>query len=376
MNQYMKTTKLITSIVLIFALAISCQSDKKTELVKLQKQRDEINGKIAKLQEEIAKTDTTAVKKNLKQVAVMELQPATFDHYIEVQGRLDGEENVDVYAEAMGVVEAVNVRTGQNVSKGQVLARLNDAAAREQLKGLETQYQFIKETFEKQERLWNQKIGSEMQFLQAKNQKEGMESQIASVRKQLDMMSIKSPITGTVEDVSLKIGQAASPAMPAFRVMNFNTLKVKADVAEAYARKINVGDEVIVFFPDLDKEVKAKVTAASRYINPVNRSFLVEVRLDAEKDGYKANMVAVLKINDYKAQKANVLPVNYIQTDSEGSYVFLAETHSNTATAKKVPIKQGQSYDGMVEITEGLKPGDKIINAGYLDLEDGEEIKL
>ncbi|NJO69265.1 MAG: efflux RND transporter periplasmic adaptor subunit, partial [Bacteroidetes bacterium] len=275
-----------------------------------------------------------------------------------------------------GVVEVVNVVSGQNVSKGQVLASLNDAAVREQLKGLETQYQFVKETFEKQERLWNQKIGSEMQYLQAKSQKETLEAQIASTRKQMDMMTIKSPINGTVEDVAVKIGQSAMPQMPAFRVMNFSSLKVKADVAEAYARKINVGDEVIVFFPDLEKEVKAKVSTASRYINPVNRTFLVEVRLNAEKDGYKANMVAVLKINDYKAENAAVIPVNYIQTDSEGSYVFIAQNNGKTNIAKKVEIEQGQSYNGMIEITEGLKTGDKIINAGYLDLEDGEEIKI
>jgi membrane fusion protein, multidrug efflux system len=365
----------LLGIVLIFSVA-ACSSDKKAELAKLLKERDEINIKIKGLQEDLAKTDTTLIQKNLKQVAITELQPSTFQHYIEVQGRLDGEENVDVYPEAMGAVEVVNVRNGDQVSKGQVLARLNDAAVREQLKGLETNYQFVKETFEKQERLWNQKIGSEMQYLQAKSQKESLEAQLAATRKQMDMMAIKSPINGTVEDVGVKLGQTANPAMPAFRVMNFGTLKVKADVAEAYARKINVGDEVIVFFPDLDKEVTAKVSTASRYINPINRSFQVEVRLVSGKEGYKANMVAVLKINDYKVDKANVIPVNYIQTDSEGSYVFIAENKGKTTVAKKVDVKQGQSYNGMIEITEGLKPGDKVINAGYLDLENGEEVKI
>jgi multidrug efflux pump subunit AcrA (membrane-fusion protein) len=172
MNNNMKPIyyKLI-AVVLTISVA-ACHPDKKAELASLMKQRDEINTKIQKLQAEISQTDTS-VSKKVRQVAILDVKPSTFQHYIEVQGRLDGEENVDVYPEAMGVVEAVNVISGQRVSKGQVLARVNDAAVREQLKGLETQYQFAKETFEKQERLWNQKIGSEMQYLQTKTQKVG-----------------------------------------------------------------------------------------------------------------------------------------------------------------------------------------------------------
>jgi membrane fusion protein, multidrug efflux system len=372
----MKTIKFLTTIVLLTTLVYSCKSDKKAELTKLQKQHDKITDQIRKLQDEIAATDSTSPQKNLKQVAIIDLQKTTFQHFIEVQGRLDGEENVDVYPEAMGVVEVVNVRSGDVVSKGQVLARINDAAVREQLKALETQYQFAKETFEKQERLWNQKIGSEIQFLQSKAQKEALESQLSGVRKQRDMMSVKSPINGTVEDVALKIGQTASPQLPGFRVLNFNTIKVRADVAEAYASKIKVGDAVNLFFPDLNREVTAKVSAASRYINPINRTFQVEVRFDAAKEGFKANMVSILKINDYKAANATVIPVNYIQTDPTGSFVYVAENKGDKSVAKKVFIKQGQSYNGMIEITDGLKAGDKIISSGYMDLEEGQAIKL
>lgn len=371
----MNSSRLIILIIFL-SLAFACKPDKKAELAKLQKQRDELTIKIQKIQAELAGSDSTANNRKIKQVSVLEIKPSTFQHFIEVQGRLDGEQNVDVYPEAMGAVESVHVVSGQRVSKGQVLARLNDAAVREQLKGLETQYQFAKETFEKQQNLWNQKIGSEMQYLQSKAQKEGLEAQLASVRKQLDMMTIKSPINGTVEDVVLKIGQSAMPQMPAFRVMNFSSVKVKADVAEAYSSKINVGDDVLVFFPDLNKEIPAKITAASRYINPVNRTFQVEVRLNSPSEGYKANMVSVLKINDYKAMNATVIPVNYIQTDPNGSFVYVARNQSSRSTAQKVYVKQGLSYNGMVEITEGLKPGEKVISTGYLELEEGEAIRL
>lgn len=371
----MNSSKLIIPIILL-TLAFACKPDKKAELARLQKQRDELTLKIQKLQTELAGSDSAETNRKIKQVSVMEIKPSTFQHFIEVQGRLDGEQNVDVYPEAMGAVEAVLVTSGQHVSKGQVLARLNDAAVREQLKGLETQYQFARETFEKQQNLWNQKIGSEMQYLQAKAQKEGIEAQLASIRKQLDMMTIKSPINGTVEDVVIKIGQSAMPQLPAFRVLNFSSVKVKADVAEAYSSKINVGDDVLVFFPDLNKEIPAKISAASRYINPINRTFQVEVRLNSPSEGYKANMVAVLKINDYKAADAAVIPVNFIQTDPNGSFVYVALNQSAQIKAHKAYVKQGQSYNGMVEITEGLKQGDKVISTGYLELEDGETIRL
>ncbi len=363
--------------VALVVLVAACQPDKKAQLDQLKKQQAELSAKIKKLETEIAASDTSKKDDSkVRQVSSIDIKPETFKHYIEVQGRLDGEDNLDVYPEAMGIVESVNVSNGQAVSKGQVLARINDAAAREQLKGLETQYQFVKETFEKQERLWNQKIGSEVQYLQAKSQKESMESQIASVKKQIDMMTIKAPINGTVEDVSLKVGQTASPAMPAFRVMNFGSLKVKADVAEAYSSKINIGDDVIVFFPDLNKEIPAKVNTASRYINPINRTFQIEVRLNPEKNGYKANMVAVLKVIDYKANNAIVVPVNLIQTDPTGNFIYVVNNNGKEAVAKKIYIKQGQSYNGTVEITDGLKAGDKVITSGYLDLEEGEAIKL
>jgi membrane fusion protein, multidrug efflux system len=374
----MNTRKLVIPI-MILSLAISCKSGKDAErakktaeLTELRKQHDEIADKIKKLETELG--DST--KKKTLRVSVADLQPSVFKHYIEVQGKLDGEDYVDVSPEGVGVVEEVFVTLGQAVTKGQALARLNNAAAREQLKGLETQYKFIKETYEKQQRLWDQKIGSEMQYLQAKTSKEQVEAQLAATRKQLDMLTIKAPIDGTVEEVNIKVGQMASAAspIPPFRVMNFSSIKVKADVAEGYAQKVKVGDNVQVMFPDLNREITAKITAVSRYISPANRTFNVEVRLNPDKNGFKANMVAVLKINDFTDNNALVIPINYIQSDPNGNFVYVSVKNSNYSTAKKVFIEEGQSYNGMIEITKGLKTGDKIITSSYLDLEEGENI--
>ena len=367
-------TKRIIPFLLIVAIAVfGCKQDKVAQLNKLRKQHDEIADKIKVLEKEIG--DPEKEVKTLR-VSVATVKPSLFKHYIEVQGKLDGEDNVDVYPEGQSVVTEVLVSIGQAVNKGQALARLDAGPYNDQLKAQETQYKFVKETFEKQQRLWEQKIGSEIQYLQAKTNKEQLESQIAATRKQLDMLVIKAPIAGTVEEVNIKVGQFSSPANPTppFRVLNFGTIKVKAEVAEAYSKKVNVGDEVLVNFPDLNKEITAKVTSSSRFISPTNRTFTVEVRLNPEKNGYKANMVAVLKITDYTAENAIVVPVNYVQSDPNGLFVYVADSKGNKNVAKRVEVVEGQSYNGLVEITKGLTPGQKVVTSGYLDLEEGENI--
>ncbi len=361
---------------LIFAIVVfSCKQDKMAQLNKLRKQQDEITSEINKLKQEV--NEQGKEQKTLR-VTVEPVKSSVFKHYIEVQGKLDGEDNVDVFPEAQGVIDDVLVSPGQQVSKGQALAHIDKGPARDQLKALETQYQFASDTYDKQQRLWDQKIGSEIQYLQAKTAKEQLESQIAATKKQIDMMTIKSPIDGTVEEVNIKVGQFASAVSPTppFRVLNFSMIKVKAEVAEAYSHKVNVGDAVLIYFPDLDKEISAKITSASRFINPTNRTFSVEVRLVPDNIGFKANMIAVLKINDYTATNAVVESVNLVQNDPTGNFVYVAENEAGKNVAKKMYVDQGQSYNGQVEITKGLKPGDKIVTSGYLDLEQGELISF
>lgn len=373
----MNTIKIII-FALIVLLVAACSQDKKAELEKLKKQHAELSEKIKQLDMEIGTNDQPDQSKLLN-VSVEELKESEFRHYIEVQGKLDGEENVDVQPEGMGgAVQAILVQTGQYVTRGQVLARLNDAALRDQLKALESTYDLARENFERQQRLWDQKIGSEMQYLQAKSNKEALEGQISALKEQINMNSIKSPISGTVEEINIKVGQIASAQspIPAFRVVNFNSIKVKAEVAEAYSKKVAVGDKVKIIFPDLEREVDANISAVSRYINTINRTFLVEVKIDPKKDGFKANMIAILKITDYSNNKAVSIPVKYLQSDEAGDYIYIAETREGRNFAKKTYIKQGMSYNGLLEVKEGLNAGDKLITSGYLDLEEGEEIRF
>ena len=365
--------KVYIPVLMLFVIAACSGPNKEAELAKLKEQHDALALQIATLEKELGDSKPVVVK--VKTVAYQEVAVTSFNHYIEVQGRLDGEDNVDVFAEAMGVVDQVYVKAGDNVSKGQKLAQINDKAVREQLNALESSYQLVSQTFEKQQRLWDQKIGSEIQYLQAKTQKESMEAQIASVKQQLNMYVIKSPISGSVEMVSLKVGQAASPQMPVFKVVNFSTNKVVATISEAYADKVNDGDSVRVFFPDINYEVTGKLTFVSRYINPVNRTFEVEIRIGSIGNNTKANMIAVLRVNDYHNANAISLAINSVNNDKNGSYVWIAKTEGSNLVAKRLPVVTGLTYNGAIEIKEGLKAGDKVITSGFMNLKEGDLVK-
>lgn len=370
----MKTTIQLLAILLLISCGGSDPAAIKKKIDRKKTIIQKIEQQITDLETELATLDTTK-KMDAHLVAVKEIKSEPFSHYIEVQGMLDGDNNVAVFPEAMGMIEEVYVKVGQRVSKGQLLARMNDAAARESVKGIETGLELATTVYEKQKSLWDQNIGSEVQYLQAKNTKETLEAQLAATRKQLEMMHIKSPINGTVEESSLKVGQTASPQYPAFRVVNFGQLKVVTEVAEAYASKIKPGDEIIVFLPDINKEYKAKVSFASNYINQVNRTFRVEAILKESAPQMKANMVAVLKINDYRNENAVILPMNFIQTDQNGLFIYIVEKSSEYYKAVKRSVKTGQIYNGLAEITEGVKPGENVITLGYLDVEEGEYVR-
>jgi len=373
----MNLLNLKTAGLALFVTVASCSSNKQDQLNELKKKHDAIAEQISQLEKEILVSDSSKKEEptGIKVVA-NEMKPAVFNHFIEVQGKLDGEENLGVSAKAPGTVEAVYARMGDKVSKGQVLAKLDDAVLQQSLKQMSDNMVFVNELYEKQKNLWEQKIGSEVQYLSAKNNKESLENSIKTLQNQIDMMRIVSPINGTVEEVSIKIGQSVGPGLPIFRVVNFSSMKVVADIAESYSSRVNVGDEVILNFPDLNREMTAKISSVSKYIGSQNRTFQIEVRLKPEFNNFKANMIVILKINDYRAESAMMLAVNLIQSDKEGSYVFVAEKGNPSYTAKKYPIKTGQSYNGMVEIKEGLKAGDLLITAGQLDLQDGQKVRL
>lgn len=367
----MKNLVLLTAIGAVF-LASCSQPDKKAELEKLKKQKAELETKITALQEEISKTDTTAAKEKLTEVVTMPLTLQPFKTFIEVQGKVDADENVSLSSEIPGTVIKINVKVGDEVTKGQVLAETDARAIEQNISDLQTSADLVNQLYEKQKSLWDQKIGTEVQFLQAKSQKESMDKKLLTLKEQLRMSKVISPINGTVDGVNIKIGQAIAPGMPAISVINFSNLKVKADVAESYASRVKSNNEVMIIFPDTKDSLASKVHYASRGINALTRTFSVEVLLDNKKE-YHPNMVARLKINDYLSAKPMiVIPVKYIQRGTEESFVMVDE---NGVATKKV-IKTGREYNGNAEVIEGLKEGDQLITAGYDLVNEGEKIVI
>ena len=281
----MKNLNLNIIITAILVLIISCRTDPAAQLTKLKNQQEALNEKIKNLESQASSAEGDSLDPGkFKFVGVTDVKPGPFDHFIRVQGKLDGDQNAAVFAEVPGTVSARYADVGQKVRRGQVLAQIDDQQYRSQLEGLETQYKFASDMFEKQQRLWDQKIGSEVQYLQSKTNKESLESQISSLKQQIDKFKIKSPIDGTIEEVNIKVGGVVSPdpRQAAFRVVAFRNLKVSAEVSEAYSSKVNVGDKLIVLFPDINTEIESRVDFVSKYINPVNRTFIIETNLQME----------------------------------------------------------------------------------------------
>lgn len=371
-------TKLFIALISVFIIACS-SNNKQAQLTKLKSQRVELDEQIKKLEDDIkSEKGNTLNTDKFKFVGVSEVKSGSFDHYIRVQGKLDGDSNAEVYAQMPGTITAKYADVGQQVAKGQVLAQVDDEALRKQLESLETQYKFTTDLFEKQQRLWDQKIGSEVQYLQAKTAKEALEQQILSLKKQIEMYKIVSPIDGAIEECNIKVGSVVSPdpRMAAYRVVAFKNIKVTAEVSEAYSAKVKKGDKLLVKFPDINKELETKVDFASKYINPINRTFIIETRINESVINFKANMVAIIQINDYHTDNAITIPMNVIQKDQAGSYVYVIRTKDNYSVAAKQPITLGNGYNGIVEVLEGLKVGDKVISTGYQDLIDNEYVRF
>lgn len=370
----MSTNRILIVGLLIFVSACS-KKDKKTELDAMKKQQAELTANIRKLEQEIALTDTTK-KDNQKTVAATDVTLQPFTHYIEVQAKVEGDEDVNVSAEAAGNVTAVNVKAGDHVSKGQVMATLDDKIMRQSIAEVQSQLDLATTVYNRQKNLWDQKIGSEVQFLTAKTNKEALDKRMASMQEQWDLTRIKSPINGTVDNVDIKVGQALMPGMPCIRVVNLTALKVKGELPESFITRVRKGDDAIVFFPDQNKEIKTKVDFSGNAISAINRTFNVEIRLNDKTESFRPNMIAILKIADYHSKNAVVLPVGAILKGTEGEYVFVAANENGKIVSKRKIVKSGIIYNGLTEVTEGLKEGDKVITTGYQNLVEGDIVKI
>ncbi|WP_448698827.1 efflux RND transporter periplasmic adaptor subunit [Mucilaginibacter sp. AW1-3] len=363
----MKTKILLVSAIALLAACTNKPKDPKAELADLKKQQAEINAKIQALETKTGKTDSV----KLTDVSVVEIKPGTFTNYVQLQGKIDAQDNVVAYPQASGTITAINVKAGDHVSRGQVLVQLDNSVLKQNIAQAQTQADLANTVFQRQKNLWDQKIGTEVQYLQAKANMEGAQRQVASLRQQADYYRTISPISGTVDQMDLKLGQPAGPGINGIRIVNTDNLKVKADVPESYASRINQGQTVKVLFPDANDSLTTKVTFAAKVIDPASRSFSVEIKLPNSKN-LRPNMTAILKIADYSKANSVIIPLKAVQKSEQGDYVFVEVN----GVAKRKAIKVGTTYGSQSEILSGLTAGDKLITEGASDIEDGDKVKV
>ncbi len=366
----------ILSAILIISIFIACAKkpteDPVAKLAELKAQKAQIEAEITALETQLA--ESGVIEKKFRTVALAEVKSSTFYHYIDLQGRVDADESVAVTSRMPGALTQVYVKNGDVVSKGKLLAVVDDGVMLKSLAELEGQLKVATDLYNRQKALWDQNIGSEVQFIQARSNKESVERSIATLKETWSMTRIYAPTSGTVDNVMLRPGQAIAPGIPLATIINLNKLKITGEVTEAYASKVKKGDSLVVYFPDTKSEVKTIINYVSRSINPTNRTFTVEAMLG--KGNYSANQIAVMKIVDYKNPKAISIPVNLIQSGEDGDFVTIAEKTGNgqEAVIKRVKIRQGQNYNGFVEVLEGLKPGDMMVSTGFQDVNTGETV--
>jgi membrane fusion protein (multidrug efflux system) len=365
---------------------ISCGNKENASIDDLIKAKNlkELQAKKNLLQDDIAKIDAALATLDTKKetealVSTQVVKDTLFNHYLEIQGNVDTKENILVQPEMPGTLVTLNVKAGQKVTKGQILGRVDDSGTSDQVASLETQYQLAKTTFERQKNLWNQKIGSEIQYLQAQTQMVSLQKSVAQAKAMLSKTLIRAPFSGTIDEVFVERGQVVAPSQTGLmRIVNLSNMYVATNVPESYIGKLKVGTEVDVFLTSLGKTYKGKVRQIGNYINPNNRSFGIEVSVPNPQNLLRPNQVAKLKVIDYINKKAIVVPTNIIQQDGQGNqFVFVVNNATvKTGVAKKATVKVGQSADNVTEILEGITTNDVIVTEGFNTLTEGTKLNF
>lgn len=342
----------------------------------LQTKKTALQAEIAKIEEALATLD---VKKEEALVSVLTLKDTVFNHYLDIQGSVDTKENILVQPEFSGTLTSLTVIAGQKVSKGQILGRVDDGGISQQLASAENQYNLAKTTYERQKNLWDKKIGSEIQYLQAQAQMISAQKSVAQIKAQLSKTVIRAPFTGTIDEVFVEKGQVVAPsAQGLMRIVNLNNMYVSTTIPETYIGKLKVGTLVDVYLTSLNKTYKGKVRQIGNFINPSNRSFGIEVSLPNPDNLLRPNQVAKLKITDYVSKEAIVVPTSVVQEDGTGAkYVYTVEgSNGKTGTAKKVLVTVGKSADNVTEILSGLSANDIIVTEGVNNISEGMKLNF
>jgi membrane fusion protein (multidrug efflux system) len=366
----------------VLALALSCNSnvkesqsltDLKSKKEVLIKEMNRIGTELKAIETAISALDTL---KKVMTVTAIKAEVKAFNHYIEVQGTVKADQTIELHAEMGGTVSAILVKEGQKVTKGQVLATLDSEVIDNSVLQLETQLALATTTFERQARLWKQNIGSEIQYLQAKAQKEGLENSMKSMKAQARKMKIIAPFSGVIDQIFAKTGELTSPQMPFLRLVNLNTVYVESEITETYLKAIKKGTEVLLNFRSIGTTLEASISQVGNFINPNNRSFKTRIDLENPNNELKANLLADIRINDFKATGI-VIPSRLVQKDSnDQTFVYTIEPNGSTHTVVKTYMTEAMNYDNLSYISEGLLPTSILVDKGARLVNNNEDVKL
>jgi len=379
----MKKISILTALSIVL---FACNSGDKNTVENLIASKDvkaitqkktELQLQITQLEEALATLDTSKELEAL--VTVAPLKDTIFNHYLEVQGSINTNENVLIQPEFPGNLVELNVKAGQRVSKGQVLARTDDGGMSQQLASAENQYALAKTTFDRQKNLWNQKIGSEIQYLQAQTQMISAQKAVAQIKAQIAKTVIRAPFSGTIDELFVEKGEVVSASQQGLmRIVNLGSMYVSTSIPETYIGKLKVGTEVDVYLTSLGKTYKGKVRQIGNFINPNNRSFGIEVSVPNPENLLRPNQVAKLKVIDYVNKNAIVVPTNVLQKDGQKNTYLYTVVNSNgkTGIAKKTIVKTGQSSDNVTEILQGIDSKAIIVTEGMNTISDGMKLNF
>lgn len=360
---------------------------KKKQLEDLKKQQTEIGNNIAKLEAEVLKMDPSSKVEKSKLVVTAPIVTEKFTHYIDLQGKVDAV-NISFITPrgGGGQVRELYIKKGDNVSKGQLILKLDDAlvkqslvAAQQGLQSIKTQLAFAKNLYQKQQNLWAQNIGTEIQLITAKNNVENLENQLKSTEEQIKVTqeqmkftSVYSDVNGVADDVNVRVGELfAGPGQ--IKVVNTTDLKVTTQIPENYANRVGVGTTIQISLPDINRTLEAKIGVAGKIIDQNSRSFYVEAKIPYDKN-FRPNQIALVRVQDYQADNAVTIPINTLQNDEKGRYVMVAASENGKLIARKRVVVAGELYGNKLEVKSGLKAGDVIIVEGHQSLYDGQLI--
>ena len=385
--------KKIYSIFAIILVLSSCRGQKEQSLIdviaskdlaQIRAKKSELDNKMQQISAEIKLLNTEIeildTLKRVPLVTAIKLKNEVFTHFLELQGNVTTKQNVLIYPEVAGTLEKVFVKEGQKVSKGQALGRIDNGGLEQQVAQLEATTALAKTTFDRQKRLWNEKIGSEIQYLQTKTNYEASKNQLAQLKKQIDKFTIRAPFSGVIDDVIKDQGTVVAPGPGAeiFRIVNLSNMFIEAYIPESYITDVTIGKYVEIDFPVLGKSLETKVRQTGNFINPANRTFKIEVGVPNNDRSIKPNLTAKLKINDYTNAEAILIPQSIISENANGEqYVYVIKNLNNDkGIATQTVVKTGKTQGDVIEILEGVTSGDVLIEAGARSVKNGQEVKI